>query len=115
LATERRRKEVRAMDQDSTEREAANSRYLVQVTRKELVELFAAVQAAKNVTIDSDGLAFRKSLLAKLAQSQENGPVPICEIHQIPMVRMKGKHGPFWSCHQKDDDGNWCDYRPTQG
>jgi hypothetical protein len=37
---------------------------------------------------------------------------PICGIHQIPMVRMNGRKGPFWSCHEKMADGSWCNYRP---
>ncbi len=92
--------------------EAAQSRYLVQLTRKELVQVFSAVKDLRRETTDPQMLAFHESILQKLAQSQENGPVPICEVHQTPMVRMKGKHGPFWSCHQKDEDRDWCQYRP---
>src|SRR6185369_8748070 len=33
---------------------------------------------------------------------------PVCAVHQQPMVLMHGRKGPFWSCHAKDDDGNWC-------
>ena len=39
---------------------------------------------------------------------------PTCGIHHIPMVRMQGKHGPFWSCHQKNADGSFCSYKPEQ-
>ena len=91
-----------------------NSRYLVQLTRAELVEVFAAVKRVRGETPDEPKLSLLVGLLHKLAQSQENGPVPICEIHQIPMVRMKGPHGPWWSCHQKDEDGNWCAYQPPK-
>jgi hypothetical protein len=37
---------------------------------------------------------------------------PICEVHQRPMVRVNGRKGPFWSCHEKLADGSWCSYRP---
>ena len=39
--------------------------------------------------------------------------VPQCSIHLQPMVRVNGKRGPFWSCHQKLSDGSWCTYRPS--
>ena len=97
---------------DTSVQTEVQSRYLVQLTRKELVDIFAAVKQLRVQTTDPESIAFREGILYKLAQSQENGPVPICEVHQTPMVRVKGQHGPFWSCHQKDDDGNWCDYRP---
>jgi enoyl reductase-like protein len=38
---------------------------------------------------------------------------PICEVHQVPMVLVQGKKGPFWSCHERVGDG-WCKYRPPQ-
>src|SRR5438105_2639672 len=70
------------------------------------------VKELRNDTTDQAKIDFDEAILHKLAESRKNGPIPMCEIHQIPMVRMKGKRGPFWSCHQKDEDGNWCDYRP---
>ncbi len=36
---------------------------------------------------------------------------PTCGIHQVPMVRVQGRRGPFWTCHEKNDDGSWCSYR----
>ena len=40
---------------------------------------------------------------------------PICGVHDIPMVRVEGKNGPFWSCHERDDEGRFCSYRPANG
>ncbi len=40
---------------------------------------------------------------------------PICGVHDIPMVRVAGKNGPFWSCHERDDQGRFCSYRPADG
>ena len=39
---------------------------------------------------------------------------PRCAVHAVPMVRMDGKHGPFWSCHQRTEDGRFCSYRPPE-
>src|SRR5581483_8419901 len=100
------------MNEEKTQ-ELITSRYLVQLTRKELVQVFAAVDQLRKQTTCPERLLLQDGILHKLAQSQENGPVPICEVHQVPMVRMRGKHGPWWSCHQKDDDGEWCPYRPS--
>ena len=40
---------------------------------------------------------------------------PICAVHQVPIVKVQGKKGEFWSCHQKNEDGSWCSYRPNEG
>jgi hypothetical protein len=37
---------------------------------------------------------------------------PICAVHNLPMVRVHGKQGDFWSCHQKNEDQTWCSYKP---
>jgi hypothetical protein len=37
---------------------------------------------------------------------------PICGNHHISMKLIHGKIGDFYSCHEKMDDGSWCDYRP---
>src|SRR6266550_373898 len=41
---------------------------------------------------------------------QQEGQPPICGIHHQPMKLMSGKRGPFWSCHEKMPNGDWCDY-----
>ena len=40
--------------------------------------------------------------------------VPVCGVHATPMTQVQGKHGPFWSCHQRTLDGSWCRYRPAR-
>ncbi len=40
---------------------------------------------------------------------------PICGVHDIPMVRVEGKNGPFFSCHERDEQGRFCSYRPSNG
>ena len=42
----------------------------------------------------------------------EQGEAPVCAVHAVPMVRMQGKRGPFWSCHARMDDSSFCAYRP---
>jgi hypothetical protein len=37
---------------------------------------------------------------------------PICAVHGLPMVKVQGKRGTFWSCHQKNEDGSWCSFKP---
>ena len=39
---------------------------------------------------------------------------PLCGVHSTPMTQVQGKHGPFWSCHQRTLDGSWCTYRPAR-
>ena len=47
--------------------------------------------------------------------SRESQPQPpACQIHATPMSQVQGKHGVFWSCHQRNLDGSWCTYRPAR-
>jgi hypothetical protein len=46
-----------------------------------------------------------------LIKQQEAEVPPTCAVHQLPMVRVQGRKGPFWSCHQKLPDGSWCTSR----
>jgi hypothetical protein len=39
---------------------------------------------------------------------------PTCAVHGGPMVKVQGKKGAFWSCHQKNPDGSWCSYKPPK-
>jgi hypothetical protein len=42
----------------------------------------------------------------------EPGETPVCEVHDVAMVWQKGRKGYFWSCHEKNEDGSWCNFRP---
>ncbi len=86
------------------------------------------------VTIEDPGgidaaLAWAKATHAKLirpeAPSFNEAPTgkpgepdglepPVCQVHSSPMQRMEGRRGAFWSCHQKNSDGSWCNYRPHE-
>src|SRR5437870_3422127 len=37
---------------------------------------------------------------------------PVCGVHAIPMVLQQGRRGSFWSCHERNEDGSFCSYRP---
>src|SRR5438045_3168993 len=52
---------------------------------------------------------------ATVLVEQEADEAPICAVHQVPMARMHGRKGPFWSCHEKLPDGGWCRYKPAAG
>ncbi len=39
---------------------------------------------------------------------------PMCAVHHTAMVRMQGRKGPFWSCHERMEVGRFCSYRPPQ-
>src|SRR4051794_7520265 len=75
----------------------------------------------------NDGLAWARGIYLKLKQRSaavsspagaseitqayhhdirplETEQPPTCAIHKLPMTRMNGKRGAFWSCHEKLDD-----------
>lgn len=41
--------------------------------------------------------------------------VPNCAVHKVPMVKRSKDGRSWWSCTEKLDDGQWCQYRPKQG
>ena len=47
-----------------------------------------------------------------LVKAQESEAPPVCAVHQVPIVRMRGRKGPFWSCHERMPDGRWCAFKP---
>ncbi len=47
-------------------------------------------------------------------QAQPPEHPPVCEVHQVPMVWVRGKKGSFWSCHERMPDGSWCSYKPPR-
>jgi len=77
------------------------------------------------VTVEDPGgidaaLAYAQGTYAKLMQPERlplTEPVdeapPQCGVHHISMVLVHGRKGPFWSCHEKQFDGSWCNYRAT--
>lgn len=89
-------------------------------------EVTLSASRAPVVSVKSDdqaavkaGLAWARETLEALKVPVKNQPeeakkeeVPVCAVHKVPMVKVNGKRGEFWSCHQKMGDGKWCSYRP---
>jgi len=46
-------------------------------------------------------------------ERQGEEAAPECGVHHVPMVKVQDKRGEFWSCHQRDAEGNFCSYRPN--
>src|SRR2546421_13126071 len=42
-----------------------------------------------------------------ISQGEEPDEPPLCAVHQVPMVKVQGKKGEFWSCHERNQDGSW--------
>jgi hypothetical protein len=49
-----------------------------------------------------------------LVKRQAAKEPPICAVHQVPMVGVQGRKGPFWSCHARHLDGRWCSFKPRE-
>ena len=67
----------------------------------------------------SEGLAWAKGVVLKLEayarehaeEEQVEEEPPTCEVHQIAMVKVQGRKGEFWSCHEKLPGGEWCKFK----
>jgi hypothetical protein len=62
---------------------------------------------------------YAKLLRGAESAEQEAEPAPeetppICGVHQVPMVKVNGRRGAFWSYHENNPDGSWCSYRPKE-
>lgn len=56
-------------------------------------------------------LTAKDSVQPATALLQEHETPPECPIHQRTLDWVaKGRGGPFWSCHERDDEGTWCTY-----
>ena len=62
-------------------------------------------------TLLKDARAIPRPATTVVAQQAAEEP-PTCAVHQLPMLRMSGRKGPFWSCHERLPDGTWCAYKP---
>lgn len=56
-----------------------------------------------------------KEIITMQASSEKaaSTDAPSCAIHKIPM-KWIDRNGGFWSCHKKNDDGSWCNFRPPK-
>jgi hypothetical protein len=89
---------------------AVDGNHSVSVRGSDVTQMQAAIAWAK---------ATHAALVARseapAATQPEEAEPPICAVHDLPMVRMEGKTGPFYSCHQRDAAGRFCAYRPSDG
>jgi hypothetical protein len=82
----------------------------VSVTSDDVTDIKAALAWAKATC---DGLALKQPVEQPVEDEVKGEEeVPVCAVHNLPTTRQRGKCGPFWSCHQRNDDGCFCSYRP---
>ena len=82
---------------------------------EEIKEATAWAQATYEQIAGRYGLKGDQRPLGNDATQQERVAAPLCAVHRVPMVWIeKSKNGPFWSCHEKDAQGNWCSFRPAK-
>src|SRR2546430_10456454 len=79
----------------------------VSVTSDDPTELSESVAWAKGIVLKLEAYAREHA-----AADQVEEEPPTCEVHQLPMVKVQGRKGEFWSCHEKNDDGSWCSFKP---
>ena len=48
----------------------------------------------------------------KSVRSSSKDELPICAVHNLPLVKVQGKKEAFWSCHQRNPDGSWSTVKP---
>jgi len=65
-------------------------------------------------TLLKDAKAVPQPATTLLNQQGTEEP-PVCAVHQVPMIRVSGRKGPFWSCHERLPDGRWCAFKPRPG
>ncbi|HLJ93690.1 MAG TPA: hypothetical protein VKU02_10920, partial [Gemmataceae bacterium] len=70
---------------------------LARLTKEQRIKAAAAQSIAKHA-LDAD---------------PEFATPPTCGIHDVPMVLVQGRKGPFWSCHERSADGSWCTFKPV--
>jgi hypothetical protein len=46
-------------------------------------------------------------------EPKKEDEIPVCAIHNQPMVQRQGQYGTFWACPVKEG-GVWCKYRPPK-
>jgi hypothetical protein len=72
-------------------------------------------ESSGDATLELIRYVFRRFVYLLALQSErpkDTTNSPYCQDHQVPMMSRKGKFGVFWSCPKKDDQGNYCKYRP---
>ena len=95
---------------------AVDGRHTVTVTTDDVADTTAALtcgRALYEALVKRYGVPEPSQAVSADAADGGRTEAPMCAVHAVLMVRMQGKRGPFWSCHARMDDGNFCSYRPT--
>ena len=91
---------------------AVDGRHTVTVTTDDAADTKAALTCGRALY---EALVKRSGSTVEQDRAEEPtdaaSDAPICAVHDVPMVRVQGKRGPFWSCHQRTEDGSFCSYR----
>ena len=94
---------------------STDGKHTVIATSDELTTTKDAMEWAQSTyelllkTYGRKGERSRKSTDGDVAEA-----VPSCAVHGVAMVRQQGKYGQFWSCHECNQDGSFCSYRPNE-
>ena len=92
--------------------------HTISVTSDEPAAMKAAVAWAKatyDALVEHDRKASTTTAADRKTDDEAGADAaPICAVHHKAMVRVQGKRGPFWSCHERMEDGTFCSYRPLQ-
>ena len=92
---------------------SANGRHTITVTSDDEAAIEAAVSWAAHLYARlARPSTARRGSVADEDIDLDDEPAPECGVHHTPMVRVQGRRGAFWSCHQRMPDGSFCSYRP---
>jgi hypothetical protein len=96
---------------------STDGKHTVIVTTDDMPATEQALVWAKSVyerLVTRYGLKHEQRQHTQQADAADAGEdVPECAVHHVPMTRVQGKYGPFWSCHERNEDGSFCTYRPA--
>lgn len=82
-------------------------------TQADMVEAIKWATAAYDKMVKRYGLKYEQYAKTNGSNNHANGDtVPTCGVHKLPMTRVNGKFGAFWSCRQRNEDGSFCKFKP---
>ena len=95
-----------------------NGAHTISVTSDEPAAMKTAVAWAKatyDALVEHDRKAATPVAADRTTDAEAGAAAaPLCAVHHQAMVRVQGRKGPFWSCHERTDDGRFCSYWPPQ-
>ena len=94
---------------------AVDGRHTVTVTTDDAADTKAALTCGRGLyeaLVKCYGVPEPAPAVSPDGADAATAETPMCAVHEVPMVLMQGKRGPFWSCHERMADGSFCSYRP---